>query len=95
MSVWLMNKTFVEKLDNIGEGSFGKGVTKKKDYLVKWSRICRSKDKGGLGVKDLRKQNISLMIKWWWKLETQNGIWQHIVRARYVKNRTVATVGPR
>lgn len=50
---------------------------------------------GGLGVKDLRKQNISLMVKWWWKLETQTGVWQNLVRARYLQNKSVATVQPR
>ena len=63
--------------------------------MVKWGRICRSRDKGGLGVKDLRKQNISLMVKWWWKLETQNGVWQDIVRARYLRNMTIAEEGPK
>lgn len=62
---------------------------------MKWRRICRSKEKGGLGIKDLRKQNISLMVKWWWKLETQKGLWQDIVRARYLRNKTVADVTPR
>jgi hypothetical protein len=31
------------------------------------------KSKGGLGVKDLNKFNISLMCKWWWKLENEDG----------------------
>lgn len=35
------------------------------------------------------------MVKWWWKLDTQDGIWQEIVKARYLKNQTVATVKPR
>lgn len=51
--------------------------------MVKWSRICRSKSKGGLGVKDLRKHNISLLIKWWWKLEKKEGLWQDVVKAKY------------
>lgn len=46
-------------------------------------------------MKDLRKQNISLMVKWWWKLDTQKGIWQDIIKARYLSNKTVAMVGPR
>lgn len=96
MSMWLMNKTFIEKLDKHRRRFFWQGCNKKKRYyLVKWNRICRSKENGGLGIKDLRKQNISLMVKWWWKLETQNGVWQDIVRARYLRNRTVAEVGPR
>ena len=49
----------------------------------------------GLEIKDLRKQNISLMVKWWWKLETQNGLWQNIVRARYLRNISVAEVSPK
>lgn len=63
--------------------------------MLKWKRICRSKQKGGLGVLDLEKQNISLMTKWWWKLETQDGLWQKIVKAKYFRNQTVASVKPR
>jgi len=37
-------------------------------------------------VKDLWKMNISLMCKWWWKLERSLGLWQEIVRKKYVKN---------
>jgi hypothetical protein len=51
--------------------------------------------KGGLGVKDLRKQNISLLCKWWWKLDTLDGLWQKIVKAKYLRNKTVATVTSR
>ena len=62
---------------------------------MRWSRICRSKDKGGLGIKDPRKQNIILIVKWWWKLETQKGLWQDIVQARYLCKKTIADVTAR
>jgi hypothetical protein len=39
--------------------------------------------KGGLGVKDLRRMNISLLCKWWWKIENEEGLWQEIVRKKY------------
>jgi hypothetical protein len=42
--------------------------------------ITKPKEKGGLGVKDLRKMNISLLCKWWWKVENEEGLWQEIVR---------------
>jgi hypothetical protein len=62
MSMFLLNKTFIEKLDKHRRSFFWAGKKKKRKYhMVKWSRICRSKIKGGLGVKDLRKQNISLL----------------------------------
>jgi hypothetical protein len=64
-------------------------------YMVKWCKICRFKKKGGLGVLDLRKQNISLLCKWWWKLDTQQGLWQDIVKAKYLRNKIVASVQSR
>lgn len=96
MSMWLMNKTFIERLDKHRRSFFWQGNNNKRRYhMVKWGRVCRSKQKGGLGVKDLRKQNISLMVKWWWKLETKKGVWQDIIKARYLRNKTVTTVKPR
>jgi hypothetical protein len=35
------------------------------------------------------------MCKWWWKLETQDGMWQQIVKKKYLRNKTVASVKPR
>ena len=45
-----------------------------------------------MGIKDLRKRNISLLTKWWWKLEKQDGIWQKLVRGKYLYNKTIANV---
>jgi hypothetical protein len=45
-------------------------------------KICKSKKKWGLGIKDLRKMNASLLTKWWWKLEKEDGLWQDIIQAK-------------
>jgi hypothetical protein len=42
------------------------------------------KKKGGLGIKDLRKMNISLLCKWWWRLEKGEGLWHEIVKKKYM-----------
>lgn len=42
---------------------------KRKYHLVKWVKLCLPKKKGGLGIYDLRKMNLCLLSKWWWKLE--------------------------
>jgi hypothetical protein len=34
-------------------------------------------------------------VRWWWKSETQNGLWQEIVKDCYLRNKTIATVLPR
>ena len=86
MSMFLINKSTLEKWDKPRRKFFWHRNGNKKGYhMVKWGRICRSKNKGGLGVKDLRKQNISLLTKWWWKLEKKEGLWQDIVKAKYLK----------
>jgi len=36
--------------------------------------------------------NISLLCKWWWKLENEDGIWQTLVKAKYLKGRPIADV---
>jgi hypothetical protein len=46
--------------------------------------ICRPKKEGGLGVRDLRLVNISLLAKWKWKLLSQEvELWKEVVVARY------------
>jgi hypothetical protein len=54
------------------------------------NRGTKPKEKGGLGVKDLRRMNISLLCKWWWKVENGHGIWQDIVRKKYLKKGLVS-----
>ena len=49
-----------------------------------------TKKKGGLGVVDLRRMNISMLCKWWWKLKREEGLWQMIVRQKYMKKKCVA-----
>lgn len=41
-------------------------------------------------MKDIRKMNVSLL--WWWRLETEDGIWQEIVKAKYLQQDTVSSV---
>jgi hypothetical protein len=66
MDMFLLNKTFIERLDKHRHRFFWHGKKHKRGYhLVKWCRVRRSKCKGGQGVKELRKQNVSLLCKWW------------------------------
>jgi hypothetical protein len=36
--------------------------------------------------------NISLLCKWWWKLEKEDGLWQQIIRHKYLQNNSVHDV---
>jgi hypothetical protein len=39
--------------------------------------------------------NKSLLVKWWWKLESKDGLWQKLVKAKYVRGRPIACIEPR
>lgn len=93
MSLYLLPKTVIKEMDKVRRTFFWQGGhTKRKYHLVKWVKICKSKKKGGLGIKDVRKMNLSLLCKWWWKLENENGIWQEIVKHKYLKKGGVSSV---
>ena len=93
MSIYLFPKTIVAKLDKQRRIFFWQGGgAKRKYHLVKWEIICGSKKKGGLGVKDIYNMNISLLCKWWWRLESEDGLWQDIIKAKYLKGRPISSV---
>jgi hypothetical protein len=93
MSIYLLPKTVAEVLDKQRRVFFWQGGNTKKKYrLIKWDIICKSKKKGGLGIKNIRKMNLSLLCKWWWKLENEEGLWQDLVKAKYLQNAGVGNV---
>ena len=54
------------------------------DRLVNWKTVCQPKDKGGLGIKDLRTFNSALMGKWRWDLfHKQEEHWAKILVSKY------------
>ena len=45
--------------------------------VVSWTRVCRPKHMGGLGVIDLSKHGIALRLRWEWLLRTdESRPWQ-------------------
>jgi len=63
---------------------WGWGHEGRKIAWVRWEHICRTKEDGGLGVKDLDKFNIALLGKWKWRLgKEEPGLWKDIVLSKY------------
>jgi mannosylglycoprotein endo-beta-mannosidase len=55
-----------------------------KTCWVRWDVICRPKKEGGLGIKDLRLVNMSLLAKWRWRLLMgEDDAWKSVVKAKY------------
>jgi hypothetical protein len=68
---------------------WGDDPTKKKYHLVRWSDVCLPKDQGGLGILNLDLMNIALLSKWIWKLFNGSGLWQTILKGKYLKGQTL------
>ena len=93
MSVFLLPKTTLKEIDKLRRTFFYQGGgTKRKYHLVRWFKLCKSKKKGGVGIKNIKKMNISLLSKWWWKLEHEKGLWQDIVKYKYLSRDYIHTV---
>ncbi|KAE8810171.1 ABC transporter G family member 37 [Hordeum vulgare] len=68
----------------------GKG-DKQKYHMVKWSKICKPKDQGSLGVISSKRMNIALLAKWLWRISYRDGsMWLDIIRAKYLRGQPLA-----
>jgi hypothetical protein len=84
MSIYLLPMTNLENLIKIIRKFFWEGTGEKKKYhLVRWDTVCKPKQKGGLGIKNMKLFNHCLLYKWWLKLEYEQGLWQSLVKSKY------------
>ena len=60
--------------------------------MTKWSVVCRPKDQGGLGIYDLEFKNSALLGKWLFKLLSEEGVWQTLLRRKYVGPKAVSQI---
>ncbi|XP_045798020.1 uncharacterized protein LOC123892259 [Trifolium pratense] len=63
---------------------WGGGMDRSKICWVGWDNICQPKDKGGLGIKNLKSFNDSLLCKWKWRcLNDLSASWFNLLHFRY------------
>ncbi|XP_058753770.1 uncharacterized protein LOC131626954 [Vicia villosa] len=59
-------------------------VNKRSIHWVKWENVCKPREKGGLGIRDVGDMNRSLLLKWKWRiLKEDNAIWSRFLLLRY------------
>jgi hypothetical protein len=96
MSFFRIPKGVCEKLDYYSSRFFWQSDRHKKKYrLAKWSILNKPRCVGGLGILDLDVQNICLLSKWLYKLLNKNGVWQSIIKKKYLRNKTLSQVNKR
>ncbi|GLU02749.1 hypothetical protein SLE2022_199870 [Rubroshorea leprosula] len=87
MSVYVIPKGIIQSIDKLRKSFLwgGKGDERKINW-ISWDRVCKKKEEGGLGVRDLRKFNLALMGKWWGRLaESGESMWNKIIIEKYGK----------
>ena len=77
----------VKKLDKLRRNFLWKSNKEGKGYnLVNWKNVLLSKERGGLGIRNLRLQNESLLMKWLWRyIEEDAALWKEVIVAKYAE----------
>jgi hypothetical protein len=80
---------FLDHVDNSSRYFFwkGKDIEQKGKCLVKWENVCKPKKSGGLGVLNLRTQNIALLLKFLFKFMNRQDIpWVQLIWQAHYSN---------
>ncbi|KAJ1691982.1 hypothetical protein LUZ63_016137 [Rhynchospora breviuscula] len=91
MSVFKLPAWVTKSLDRIRRNFIwgSSNNTGKALHLLSWDRVCLSKALGGFGVQDLRLQNVSLLLRWWWRLyQDSNSLWSKLASNFFGKRDT-------
>ena len=54
--------------------------------------LCSPKDQGGLGILNLDVQNKCMLSIWLFKLINEDGVWQQLLRRKYLSHKTITQV---
>jgi hypothetical protein len=92
MTFFSIPKGVIKKLDYFRSRFFWQGDENKKYRLAKWSILCQPKDQGGIGILHLNTMNRALLSKWLYKLLTSDGMWQQLLRNKYIGSKSLAQV---
>ncbi|KAA3476861.1 reverse transcriptase [Gossypium australe] len=85
MSCFLLPKTLCEMIKNkFARFWWQKGAGKRGIHWCKWSHLCRPKEKGGLGFRNMAQFNIALLAKQGWRfLNSSDSLVVRVFKAKY------------
>ncbi|GJY24381.1 RNA-directed DNA polymerase, eukaryota, reverse transcriptase zinc-binding domain protein [Tanacetum coccineum] len=90
-SVFILPKTVTKEIDRMLKGFLWcQGDLSKGKAKIAWKQVCRTKEEGGLGIKDLSKWNEVLMSKHLWNAATmKESIWVNWISKNRLKGASI------
>ncbi|WMV29916.1 hypothetical protein MTR67_023301 [Solanum verrucosum] len=85
MSLFPIPPKVMKKLDRLRRDFLWHGCKEGKGYkLVNWQTTMHSREQGGLGIRNLRAQNNSLLLKWLWRYNGEDhALWREVIRHKF------------
>ncbi|KAG6729530.1 hypothetical protein I3842_01G032600 [Carya illinoinensis] len=65
---------------------WGETKNKRKLHWMSWKKVCKPTKEGGLGIRDFKKVQKSLQMKFAFRLIATNNLWTDFFRAKYSRN---------
>lgn len=81
----------IEVIDRARRHCLWRGIkfTVKRNSLATWDMVCKPKNKGGLGIINLKTQNEALLMKHLYKFYNKYDLpWFKLIWGRYYQNAT-------
>ena len=63
----------------------------KKFHLADWQLLAHPTSLGGCEIKHFPSFSLSLIMKCFWLVINSDGIWNHLISAKYLKNRPLSS----
>lgn len=81
MTSFLLPRWVVNRIEQMCRNFlWGKMQGQQGIHLVNWELLCFPVSHGGLGIPNLSIRNLSLLLRWWWKLYCDKGnLWASVV----------------
>ena len=83
----LPNGLYEEMIGLVRQFWWGQVKNEKKVAWMSWDRMCRPKEEGGLGFRDLKSFNLALLAKQGWRLQkNSSSLFSWVYKAKYFPN---------
>ncbi|CAN1814333.1 Putative ribonuclease H protein At1g65750 [Linum perenne] len=81
LSLFKAHVAVVKELEKMQNRFLWEGCgEERRPHLVRWDVVKVQKERGGLGVLDLRRMNMALLGKWGWRFATEiNSWWRNLI----------------